>query len=221
VTLTATDSAGNTATASSTLTIDADADNDGLSAAVEAQPCFAPNGGSDNPNDPTADPQDAFRDYVGDGIPNIDKIALQTPGGPCGPPNSSYRATGLMFAPRTLFIPSNGKTVTVSDITVRYRDLNQIDGSTVRIVIIEGKDVSINPLFTNPNNIGWTVLSDGTATVSFSRQNLIQYLSSLNSSTFSIMNRTITITISGQAPSGTPVPWSFQGVTSTFVAPGS
>lgn len=217
VILTATDSAGNTATTSSTFTIDADADNDGLSAAVEAQPCFAPNGGSDDPNGP--DPQDAFRDYVGDGIPNIDKIALQTPGGPCVP-NTSYRSTGLMFAPQKLFIPSNGKTVTVSDITVRYRDLNQIDGSTVRIVSIEGKNVSSNPLFTNPNNIGWAVLSDGTATVSFSRQNLIQYLSGLGSATFSIMNRTITITITGQAPSA-PIPWSFQGVTSTFVAPGS
>ena len=210
VTLTATDSAGNTATASSTITIDVDADHDGLSAAVEALSCFPANGGSDDPNGP--DPQDAFRNYAGDGIPNIDKVALHPSDDPCVA-ETSYRATSLMFAPQTLFITSNGNTVTISDILVRYRDLHQVDPSTVRIVSVAGKPV----MFTN---IGWTVDSDGFAAAKFDRQALITYLTSLNSSNFSIMNHTVTITITGQATNAMPV-WSFQGVTSTFVTSGS
>jgi streptogramin lyase len=210
-TLTATDANG-TAQSSVTFTIDGDAENDGISESIETKCSFL--GTFDVPG-----VSDAFADLDGDGIPNVDDIALGRD--PCTPVTGPYSALIISF-PQTIFLGSTDRFL-VAGIAVPYRDILQVTGSSVQITRIGAKDVSTNPLFTNPNNIFWFAATfngiahaNGGGLVIFQLQNLISYLKQSG-----ITSGSITITVSGSGTTATGATWTFQAVTSAQVFPGS
>jgi len=209
-TLTATDANG-TAPSSVTFTIDGDAENDGISEAIETK-CGLAN--FDQPG-----VSDAYGDLDGDGISNIDDIALGRD--PCTPATGPYSALIISF-PQKIYLGSTGSFF-AAGIAVPYRDIMQVTGSSVQITRIATKDVSANPLFTNPNNIFWAAATftgidhaNGGGVVLFKLQNLITYLKQTG-----ISSGSITITISGSGTTATGATWRFQAVTSAQVFPGS
>jgi streptogramin lyase len=208
-TLTATDANG-TSQASVTFTIDGDAENDGISETIETK-CGVLK--FDQPG-----VSDAYADLDGDGIPNIDDIALGRD--PCTPVVGPYSALIISF-PQKVYLGSTSNTF-AAGIAVPYRDIMQVTGSSVQITRIGNTDVSANPLFTNPNNSFWAAATftgidhaNGGGLVIFQLQNLISYLKQAGISSGSI---TITISGSGTTATGT---WQFQAVTSAQVFPGS
>jgi Tol biopolymer transport system component len=130
VTLTATDSAGNSDIATRSFTVVKDADNDGMSATEEAQSCITFN----NVDYTTADddPLNAFRDDDNDGLENI------TDPFPCVAA-SEYDAS-IVFDPNSMQRGSQG-TVT-ANITVPNRQATDIQDAYVKS--INGIDVSDN-----------------------------------------------------------------------------
>jgi streptogramin lyase len=209
-TLTATDANG-TAQSSVSFTIDGDAENDGISETIENKCGF---GNFDQPG-----VLDAYADLDADGIPNIDDIALGRD--PCTPVTGPYAALIISF-PQTIYLGSTGSFF-AAGIAVPYRDIMQVTGSSVQITRIGLKDVSADPLFTNPNNIFWFAATfngidhaNGGALVIFQLQNLISYLKQAG-----ISSGSITITVSGSGTTATGATWQFQAVTSAQVVPGS
>jgi hypothetical protein len=194
-----------------TFTIDGDAENDGISETIETK-CFPAI--FDQPG-----VSDASADLDGDGIANIDDIALGRD--PCTPATGPYSALIISF-PQKIYLGSTS-SIFAAGIAVPYRDIMQVTGSSVQITRIGTTDVSTNPLFTNPNNSFWWAATftgidhaNGGGVVTFQLQNLITYLKKAG-----ISSGSITITISGSGTTATGTTWKFQAVTSAQVFPGS
>ena len=192
VTLSVTDAAGQVSETTSVLRILADADHDGIAALLEAQSCF--------PAGADADPSNAFADYDGDHITNLDDAA--TPGGPCIPqppePVEPPHVATVNFSPDPLPISTTRKVVT-AEVGVAGHDLTEVVGAGVRIVRIAGADVSTNPAFVS---LSWSVTGD-TAMATFNRKALTSYLRSNK-----LLNQTVNIVVAGWAAGGA---WSFEG----------
>jgi hypothetical protein len=188
VELRATDSDTNTVDTSLTIEVLPDNDNDGLCEINDpSRGCFPT--GSDN------NPRDAFDDFDGDGIPNIDDPQPTTP-------ETDYTVQAI-FDPKTLSLSSTGTKVTMF-LYLPYRNFAQVTPSTVRLSEIAGRDVSANPNF---RNVSW-IVNGSRATAKFDRQKLIPFLENLG-----IRNERINLTIEGTAPT-----WSFEGTGNTFVS---
>jgi hypothetical protein len=130
-----------------------------------------------------------------------------------------------------LVSPPEGDTFDAA-LVVPFRSVSQIDPASVGIAEIAGKDV--RPLFTSPNNLGWTVqpmpdavfqqlrrqvpgLTDNLfAVVRLDATRLAQYATSEG-----LLERRISVTLEGQGftpmPSGPPRRWIFRGSSSIFV----
>lgn len=179
--LTVTNSAGLSDTTSSTFEVLEDKDNDGVPIAVEG--CYR---GSDN------DPNDAFGDFDSDGVPN------QQDEEPCTA-RWDYEGSAH-FDPNVLNYPSQGTATSVTmTLTLRYRDLNQVDGKTVRITRLGGAEVPETAAFTTT---GWSIKSNPQgveATAKFDRQTIIDFL--CPSPDECQTNQSVWITIAGDAPS--------------------
>ena len=173
-------SAGATSDTTSTFNVLEDKDNDGIPIATEG--CYR---GNDN------DPNDAFSDFDGDGVAN------QQDENPCAA-RSSYEAFAD-FDPDTLNYPSNGGSTSVTvKLRLRYRDLRQVDGNTVRIATLGGSDVPQTPAF---RSTAWSVSTSGgvvQATAKFDRQALIDFM--CPSSAECHTNQTVSVTVTGSAP---------------------
>jgi hypothetical protein len=144
----------------------------------------------------------AFGDRDGDGIPNVDDYALT--GEPCEPA-TEYEAR-LIVNPDTFSSTTTQATFPVT-VRVQYRNLNHVDGSTVRILAINNQLVQTDPRFAA---LSWSVgVGGGTAT--FDLQDLIDYFE-----TNDLLDQRVNLTITGtgQSPSGS---WTFTGVTSVVV----
>jgi CSLREA domain-containing protein len=179
-TLIVTDSDGNSASTSVTYVVAADSDNDGMTDTAESGPCF-PAGAA---NDPT----NLDDDYDGDGIWNANDPA------PCTPHTGAYQADGD-FNPDPLPLQSRSADPAVTFyVTLPYRDLRQVDMSTVRITSIGGRPASIPAT-------SWSVAATGIATAKFDRGSVINFV---NANGF--QNTTIVIEVEGQSISHG---WSF------------
>lgn len=178
--LTVTNSAGLSDTTSSMFDVLEDKDNDGVPITVEG--CYR---GSDN------DPSDAFGDFDGDGVPN------QQDEEPCKA-RSDYEGNAN-FDPNVLNYPSQGTATSVTmTVTLRYRDLAQVDGKTVRITRLGGADVPATAAF---EATGWSIKSNPQgveATAKFDRQAIIDFLCPSPSECQT--NQTVWISITGDAP---------------------
>lgn len=198
-TLTVTNSAGkSSAPVTSTFKVLEDKDNDGIEISTEG--CFR---GSDT------DPNDAFGDFDADGVPN------QQDEDPCSP-----RATYEGFAdfdPNTLNYPSNGGSTSVTvKVNLRYRDVRQVTGSSVRIARLAGADTPASAAFQATN---WTISTAGgslVATAKFDRQAIIDFLCPSPADCHT--NQTVTITVTGDAPrTGSKPAFSFTATDSFAV----
>ena len=179
-TLRVTNSAGSSAETTSTFRVLEDKDNDGIEVATEG--CFR---GSDN------DPNDAFGDFDGDGVPN------QQDENPCSP-RTAYEGFAD-FDPNTVNYPSMGGSTSVTvKVNLRYRDLRQVNGSTVRITSLAGADVPSSQAF---RATAWNVSTSAggvQATAKFDRQAIIDFL--CPSPTQCHTNQTVSLTLFGEAP---------------------
>jgi len=191
-TLTATDSDGNSESAVRTFEVVTDDDNDGVPAAAEA--CA---GGSD------ADPFDNEVDGDHDGFANRDDS------NPCTP-ESKYDAA-VDFDPNTLNITSQGESVKF-DVRLRYRNVADVVGATVKITKIDGVKVEdLEPVAGPPGgipNISWQV-NRGVGTARFDRQLLVSLLSANG-----IYDKDVVLTLGGGGATlvgGTTQTWEFAG----------
>ncbi|MBA2557342.1 MAG: hypothetical protein H0V12_08390, partial [Chloroflexi bacterium] len=156
-----TDAEGNVTEIVRTFTILADADNDGLSRRDEGAACFSRG---------DRDPTNAFADYDGDGIPNVDDPE------PCTAA-ATYEATAVFLpdpmrirAPGTEppIVPhDDGEETVLVRIRLPYRAITEVRGLSVRLSTIAGIDVSGDARFRNVewrvrNGVG-TALFDGAA----------------------------------------------------------
>lgn len=180
--LTVKNSAGLTNTTTATFRVLEDKDNDGIP--IDTEACYK---GSDT------DPNDAFGDYDKDGVVN------QQDENPCSP-RPLYEGQGD-FDPNTLNYPSKGGSTSVTmKVTLRYRDLAQVSGKTVRITRLGGRDVPATDAY---KATAWAVATSGgitTGTAKFDRQAIIDFL--CPSATQCQTNQTVWITITGDAPAG-------------------
>jgi hypothetical protein len=196
-----TNSAGSSADTSSTFRVLEDKDNDGIE--VTAEGCFR---GSDN------DPNDAFGDFDNDGIPNAQDEDR------CSP-RTAYEGFAD-FDPNTLNYPSNGGSTSVTvKVALRYRDLRQVNGSTVRIATLAGAAVPDSASF---RATAWNVSTSGgvvQATAKFDRQAIIDFLCPSSASCHT--NQTVSITVTGEAPrSGSSPAFTFRANDSFAVQKG-
>jgi hypothetical protein len=149
---------------------------------VTTEGCFR---GSDN------DPNDAFGDFDGDGVPN------QQDENPCVA-RTTYEGFAD-FDPNTLNYPSNGGSTSVTvKVNLRYRDLRQVDGKTVRIASLSGSEVPGSPAF---RATAWNVSTAGgqvQATAKFDRQAIIDLLCPSPAQCHT--NQMVSITVLGEAP---------------------
>ena len=113
------------------------------------------------------------------------------------------------FDPDTLNLPSNGLPVTI---TINVAGLAAIDPASVRLMEIDGIDVSSNDRF---KQIAWSRSGD-TAVAKFDRQALEAFIASPDH--HSMIGRRIDITVGGRTPSGSADPWRFTAGDSTFVS---
>jgi hypothetical protein len=181
--LTVENSTGLTSSTTAPFKVLEDKDNDGIPVTTEG--CYR---GNDN------DPNDAFGDFDKDGVVN------QQDEDPCTP-RSTYEGQGD-FDPNTLNYPSQGGSTSVTmKVTLRYRDLSQVSGSTVRIARLGGQlTPASNASF---KATGWTVATSGgvkVGTAKFSRQAIIDFL--CPSPAACQTNQGVSITIVGDAPAG-------------------
>jgi hypothetical protein len=180
--LTVENSTGLTSSTTAPFTVLEDKDNDGIPVATEG--CYR---GNDN------DPNDAFGDFDKDGVVN------QQDEDPCTP-RSTYEGQGD-FDPDTLNYPSQGGSTSVTmKVTLRYRDLSQVSGSTVRIARLGGQATPASNAF---KATGWTVATSGgikVGTAKFSRQAIIDFLCPNPAACQT--NQAVSITIVGDAPAG-------------------
>lgn len=185
-TLRVTNSAGKSAETASVFSILEDKDNDGI--AVTTEGCYE---GSDN------DPNDAFGDFDRDGVAN------QQDEDPCSA-RSSYEGFAD-FDPNTVNYPSNGGSTSVTvKVRLRYRDLRQVNGSTVRIVSLAGAAVPTSGAF---RATAWSVSTSGgvvQGTAKFDRQAIIDFLCPTPSQCHT--NQTVSITLAGDAPKAGSAP---------------
>ena len=195
--LTVQNSAGLTTSTTAPFTVLEDKDNDGIPVTTEG--CYK---GNDN------DPNDAFGDFDKDGVVN------QQDEDPCTP-RATYEGQAE-FDPNTLNYPSQGGGTSVTmKVRLRYRDVSQVSGSTVRISRVGGHAIPASD--TAFKSTGWTVTtSQGVkvATAKFDRQAIINKL--CPSPEACQTNQTIWITLTGDAPAGPGKPaYSFHA-TATF-----
>jgi hypothetical protein len=200
VTLTVEDSDGNQDV--KTVSIEVKKDNDRDNMTEDLDPAQCSNGlitafGDENPLNFPKDPDV-------DGDPNFIDIFTLT--GPCVF-NSSPTGFGL-FAPTTFKVPSTGD-VAFNGVYVPGRNLKAVDALTVTITAINDAPVQI------PNS-GWVTLNNVGAA---------KFKASVLSSYFTqhpeLLNRSVTIVMSGTAPaSGATPSWSFSVESSTFVKSG-
>jgi CSLREA domain-containing protein len=167
VTLTATDSAGASASVTKTITILGDADHDGW---ID----------DNDPND--NDRYDAYKDCDNDGIFNSEEV----PGRECIA-DTSFTGTAT-FQPDPLVLPYNG----VVTMTMRLLNKNVADAqaSSVRLKSIDGENVSTDDRF---KATSVAVTNTGVLRATFSGQNLSNWLSA-RSVTY---NRRILVTMGG------------------------
>lgn len=195
VELTVTDSDGETDTATFPIRILGDNDNDGLWTGIEPTAC----GGSGDD-----DPTNAYTDADGDGVPNLDEAVVGSDLCVGNPP--ALKASTITFDPSTLYVPSNGNTVTVY-VKVPGQNLAEVVGGSVRITRISGRgrgtyDATTDPAFFDFTNLSWSV-SGTTGTAKFDRQALNSFLLVRN-----LVGTTVTVTVAGR--SANPA-WRFEG----------
>ena len=196
--LTVKNSAGLTNSTTTSFQVLEDKDNDGVPVTTEG--CYR---GNDN------DPNDAFGDFDADGVPN------QQDEDPCSA-RALYDGTAD-FDPDVLNYPSNGTGVSVSMmLSLRYRDITQVSGSTIRITRLGGKQVPPgDPAF---NATGWAV-AKGVGTAKFDRQAIINFL--CPSADKCQRDQMVWVTIGGSAPARAGKPaFSFTASTSFAVQKG-
>jgi hypothetical protein len=188
LTLTVEDSDGNLGDpVTRSFTIVADADNDGLTVNEEALGCVTndPNFVEPGGYVPDNDPLNAFRDGDNDGIPNVDDPAA---------------CTAATFYEAILDIDAdsvNNQTSGVISgfITLRYRPITAVNGSSVKIS-------SINGITANIQTNKWSV-SNGVGTSKFDKSAVIGFMTAHN-----IPLGWVLITVRGSSVGNT---WSFEG----------
>jgi hypothetical protein len=191
-TITATDSDGNSQSTTADFRVLTDADNDGVT-----QPDEACAGGSD------ANPFDNDSDGDKDGYPNRDDSA------PCTA-EAKYDAL-LDFDPDTVNLAANGQTVKF-DVRLRYRNVAEVVGPTVKITKIDGVKVEdLTPSAGPPGgipNLSWEV-KKGVGTAKFDRQMLSNLLLANG-----IYDKNVSLTLSGSGATlvgVTTQSWGFEG----------
>jgi uncharacterized repeat protein (TIGR01451 family)/CSLREA domain-containing protein len=201
ITLTGTDSDGNTASRTHAFAILADADRDNLHAAIDRTDCSGTATSADN----NAANAFALPDPDGDGIPNSDDRF--TAGGVC---TAEHDFGALInFDPDEFNIPATGKVATVS-IRVPYKAMSQVNGDSVRITEIGGTAVNITQI---PR--GWS-LKDGVGVAKFDRVELANFFEA-----HGMVGQRVTIVVEGASKGGVSPSWSFEGIDSTMVKRGS
>jgi len=184
ITLTATDSDGNSDSRTAWIRILADADHDGIPADEDFATCGSPPTTADSPTDPP----NASADPDGDGIPNVDDQYTQ--GGPCVP-EQNYSAI-IDWDPDDLQRNTSGTPITVK-VTVPYRKVSDIDPDTVKIteVVYVNADGDVV-------EEGYVQLAESwsgkSGTAKFARQAFIAFL---NSKSPPIANQRIVVEVSG------------------------
>jgi hypothetical protein len=179
LTLTVTDSDGNPHSVSRTITILQDEDNDGLTIDEETLPCVASLG------PPDQDPLNAFLDGDGDGIPNVDDAAICTAA-------TSYEAIVDVDAD---MVKSQPLGVVTGFVTLRYKPITQVVGSSVRITSINGKPANIPSL-------RWSVDKNGVGVSKFDKAAVVGFMNANG-----IGTGWAQITIAGGSSAG----WTFEG----------
>jgi hypothetical protein len=190
----------NTASVDVPITISDDADGDGIAAPQEQviHDCAVSKNITSDGGD--HDPTNGTKDYDNDGIPNRDDPFPCTPAG-------SYMASVAVFKPNPLSLSGMG-SLSAGGMLVPFRDMTQVIQSkgmpSVFIKSIglgEAGSIDVNEQASNYAANG----SIGAA--GFARQPLIGILSANN-----LVNRTITLTIVGNAVDPLSGPWSFTAI---------
>jgi hypothetical protein len=190
------------------ITISNDADGDGISVAREQviHDCAVSKGITTDGGD--SDPTNGTTDYDRDGIPNRDDPFPCTPAG-------SYTAAAAVFLPNPLSLSGNA-TLSAGGVYVPLRNMTQVippKGSLPNVFI---KEIGLGEAGTIPVNQQATgyAASGSIGAATFARQPLIGILSAN-----SIVNRTVTLTITGTGNDPLTGPWTFTAVVSTYVTP--
>ena len=188
VTLTATDSEGQTGSVTKTIKIRCDADHDGWN-------CDGPGADFDDTNK-----YDAYRDCDNDGLYNAED-------GDCTP-ETSYGSTAD-FVPDPLVLPYTGNVT----MTVQIPNRNPADvlASSVRLTNIDGQNVSTDNGFKATNVL---VTNTGFLRATFNGTYLSSWLLARHGGVY---NRRILITIGGSSKPTPPPTWTFAGTDSTYV----
>jgi len=203
VTLTATDRAGISTSTTASFPIDA-AGNDGISEAVEAK-CATQ--AFDTVSSTGVAISDAYADFDGDGIANIDDIAQ---GRDTCTPATSYPALIISF-PQTIYLGSTASTFAVG-MAIPYRDINQVSGGSVKITAIGGKPFTLSNSAWYPLTFNGIPHANGAGLATYSLPSIITYLKQAG-----ITSGAITITITGGGTDVSGRAWTFQAVTSATV----
>ena len=211
ISLLATDANGLTDTATATITVQKD------SAHVGKSDTFI-NGLNCMPTTVTV--YEPFADWDGDGIPNVSDADI------CHKA-TTLTALAISFPPK-ITVPTS-LTAYVVGLVVPYQPVESIKGTTVRITKVAGHPVSANPLFTNPNNLGWTIntipaatlaqlqsqiaglSSDKFGAVAFDAKKLVQYVQASG-----LVNRSVAIEFQMQSQGTTPI-WTATGTINVYV----
>lgn len=196
ITLTGTDSTGNSVGSTRTFAILADNDRDNLHAGIDKAGCSPTSASADN------NAGNAFGDLDSDGVPNSDDRLTQ--GGVCSP-QLAFSAVAD-FEPDTFNVPATGQFATIL-IRVPYKSVTQIDSGSVKITEIGGLPANI-PIASK----GWSV-SGGVGVAKFDRMTLQQFFVSNG-----MVGHRVTIVVEGRSRGVTPQ-WTFKGIDSTNVIP--
>jgi hypothetical protein len=187
------------------ITISADADGDGVAAPQEAviQACAASKGITDGGDN---DPANGNKDYDGDGIPNRDDPFPCTPAG-------SYVAASAAFVPNPLSLSGSG-ALSAGGIYVPFRNMTQVTQPkgglpSVYITAIDLGEKGTIPV--NEQASSYTA-SGSIGAATFARQPLIGILSA-----HGLVNRTVNLTITGNAVDPVSGSWSFTALISVYV----
>jgi hypothetical protein len=188
------------------ITISNDADGDGIPAPREQviQACAVSKGITTDGGD--SDPTNGAKDYDNDGIPNRDDPFPCTPVG-------SYTAAASIFLPNPLSLSSTG-SLSAGGLYVPFRNMAQLtppSGSLPNVFITE---IGLGERGTIPVSVQASsyAASGPFGGATFSRAPLIAALNANH-----IVNRNVTLTITGSATDPLGGPWTFTAIVSTYV----
>jgi hypothetical protein len=204
ITLQATTGSGKVATVDIPITISVDADGDGIPAPREQViDACAPAGSIPGDSDPT----NGSKDYDHDGIPNRDDPFPCTPAG-------SYTAAAAIFLPDPISLSGTG-SLSAGGMYVPYRDMTQLIPKNKSLPNVFIKEIGLGEGGTIPVNeqASGYIASGQLGAASFARAPLVAVLNANH-----IVNRNITLTITGTANDPLSGPWTFTAVVSTHVS---